>query len=445
MDISIFEEAALTENTNKQEPQPEISEMTSSPEPEAAQPETQEQEKTALVPTEPDVIEGEFIEIEPPEEIADPVPPKQKPYWLLIPLAFMLCLSYLGVSLLLPLLSPSATVTIIPVERTITTLAAIQVQGRMLAPLTLSQSQTIQATGHRHQNATSAYGTITFYNGLLTSQAIAAGTVLTGSDGVQIITDQAATIPAGNPPIYGQVTVSAHAVLAGSSENIPSYDINTACCATSVVAKNTQSFTGGANARDFLIVTRTDINTTVTSLLVTLSQSENAALQAQLQPNEQLIIPSCTPHVVSDHKPGDEAKQVAVTVSVTCSGIGYDAHQVYAHATQLLPSQANKTPGGDYRLMGDIQVTIVQGKVISPRQGIVSVLVQVTGTWVYQITSAIQQHLIHLIAGKSKQQALQTLLQFPGIRGAQITVKEENQTLPDDPRNIHITVVYRSA
>ncbi len=79
------------------------------------------------------------------------------------------------------------------------------------------------------------------------------------------------------------------------------------------------------------------------------------------------------------------------------------------------------------------------------RQGLVMLTVQVTGTWVYQITPDIQQHLTKLIAGKTKQQAIATLATFPGIAGVQISVKGGSQTLPEDPRNIHITVVYRSA
>src|SRR6266567_1394200 len=353
-----LEEMALTQHSNEQEQQPEPPETTASPEPEEAKPETQEQEITALIPAEPEVIEGEFVEIEPQETTEDHRPPKQKPYWLLIPFTILFCLVFVAASFLFPLLTPSATVTIIPVERNITLTTAIQVHGRELPALTLIQSTTAPATGIQHQDPTRAAGTITFYNGLLSSQTVAAGTIVTGNDGVQIITDQAARIPAGNPPSYGQVTVSAHAVLAGPKGNVPPYDINTACCATSVVAKNTQAFAGGAEARDFLEVTRTDINTAVTSLLLTLSESENAALQAQLHPGEELAVSACTPHVASNHKPGDEAKQVTVTVSETCSGIAYATHEVYRDATQLLTAQARTTLGAEYALLGDIQITI---------------------------------------------------------------------------------------
>ncbi len=141
MHTSALEEAALTEITN--EPQPETSEPTSAPEPET----------TALVRTEPDVIEGEVIEIAPPEPFDAHTPPKQKRYWLLIPLTILFCLIFLAASSLFPLLTPSATVTIIPVERNITLIAAIQVQGRELPLLTLMQSTSIPATGKRHQSA----------------------------------------------------------------------------------------------------------------------------------------------------------------------------------------------------------------------------------------------------------------------------------------------------
>jgi hypothetical protein len=430
MHTSIFEEEALTDNTI--EPQPET-------------PSTPEPETTALVPTEPDVIEGEVIELEPPESTEDRRPTKQKPYWLLIPLTIFLCLLFLAGSFLVPLFMPSATVTIIPVERTITMTAAIQVPGRAILPLTLMQNTTVPATGNRDQDATRATGTITFYNGLLTRQTIAAGTMVTGSDGVQVITDQAATIPAGNPPIYGQVTIPAHAVLTGESGNIPAYDINTACCATSVVAKNTKDFSGGQSQRDFVVVTRSDINTVVTSLLVTLSQSENAALQAQLRPGEALITQNCTPHVFSDHKAGDEAKDVSVTVSETCTGIAYSAHTLTQDATQLFTSDAIKKLGAHYTLFGDIHFTISHATAMKNGQQQAQMLVEVTGILVYQFTPTIQQQLIKRVAGKTKQQAVATLLSQPGIQGAQITTRGGNQTLPQNPGNITIVVVYRSA
>jgi len=68
MQTSAREETALPENTNEQGRQPEISDPTSTP----------EQEQTALVPTEPEVIEGEVVELEPQVRPEEDTPPKQK-------------------------------------------------------------------------------------------------------------------------------------------------------------------------------------------------------------------------------------------------------------------------------------------------------------------------------------------------------------------------------
>jgi len=85
--------------------------------------------------------------------------------------------------------------------------------GRVLNPLTLSQSQTVPTTGRGHQNAKQATGYITFYNGQLQGVTVPTGTLLTGSDGAQIATDQDAYIPPEGqtiPPTLGQTTASAH-------------------------------------------------------------------------------------------------------------------------------------------------------------------------------------------------------------------------------------------
>ncbi len=431
-----LEERELTEHSSEPEPEPET------PETPAPQPEP---ECTALVPTEPDVIEGEVIEIASPEPSEDDTPPTHKPYWLLIPCTILFCLLFVAASSLVPLLSPSATITILPAEKSLSLTVSMKVQGRELPSLTLMQSTTASATGKHHQPASHAAGTITFYNGLLTSQTVAAGTIFTSTDGVQIITDQAAVIPAGNPPSYGQVSVSAHAVFVGPQGNIPAYAINTACCATSVVAKNTGAFSGGAAAREYLVVTRTDINNAVTSLLVTLSQSENAALQAQLHPGEALITPSCTPYVASDHRPGDETQYVSVTVSVTCTGIAYAAHEVYADATQLLTAQAITTLGTTYSLIGDIHVTIVHATITDHTKGIATLALKMDATYLYQIRSTEKERLRTLLAGKPKQQAITTLLQFPGIQAASIRLAGGNATLPTDPHHIQIIVLYRGS
>src|SRR5207237_9532180 len=94
-----------------------------------------------------------------------------------------------------------------------------ELQRRLPPALTSSQSPTVQATGRGHQDARAASGTLIFYNGAFSPQTINAGTVYTGSSGVQVATDQTVTIPAASPPYLGQASITAHAVNPGSSGN----------------------------------------------------------------------------------------------------------------------------------------------------------------------------------------------------------------------------------
>src|SRR5258708_12605865 len=101
------------------------------------------------------------------------------------------------------------------------------------------------------------------------------------------------------PPYIGQVTVSAQAIHAGQRSNIQAGDINEQCCLPAVKAVNSQAFQGGQNARDYLVITRENIQNATSPLQPTLSQTEHPALQPHLHPNNQLTTPSSPPPVSS--------------------------------------------------------------------------------------------------------------------------------------------------
>src|SRR5216683_8093961 len=262
-----------------------------------------------------------------PDEAAPPLIDSQddqtkgaKPLPSFVLFLLLLCVFVLGDladTQLIAMLTPTVTVTIVPQTHTVSTIAdlpAAAIQAHPFAPLTLSLSQTVPATGTGHQNARQATGTLTFYNGLFTQQFVAQGTVFTGSDGVKIATTEPATIPAGNPTTgYGTVTVSAQALQAGSSGNIAAGEVNTTLALAVFVRNN--PFRNGQDARTFSIVTQADIQQVITQLTPQLLQSEQAALTAQLQAGEQLFSLACTPTRTVDHQPGDEATHVQVMVA----------------------------------------------------------------------------------------------------------------------------------
>ncbi len=331
---------------------------------------------------------------------------------------------------------PIATITIVPKSQTVTLTGTLQV-GRVLSILTISQSLTVTTTGKGHQDARSARGELTFYNGQFQSITIAAGTILTGASGIQIATDQDVTIPAGNPPSYGQASVSAHAITQGIKGNIPADDINQACCAASVLVKNSIEFTGGADERDFSTVSQQDINKLSAPLKTMVAQNMQSALQGQVNPNEQLQILPCIPTVTSDHAIGQEATAVKVTVSQTCSGVAYNRFELEQKATDVLTRQAVTKLGTGYNLLADATVRVTQANITRTTTPLVFLSFRAQGTWVYAVTQAEQQ-IKTAIAGKTKQQALRILQVLPGIK--RVSIAWDSATMPKDQTYIHFAI-----
>jgi hypothetical protein len=358
-------------------------------------------------------------------------------------------------SRVVPGLLPSATVTIVPISEAMHLTAAItavtgtpeedrqEVGARLLAVSTPAVAQTVPTTGRGHTAATHATGTVTFYNEATYPQTIASGTVLTGADGVQAVTETAALIPAGNPPRFGVVTVPAHAVLTGPGGNISAFDIGGLCCAAGVAVKNSVAFTGGQRARDFAAVAPRDVQQVAGPLATTLTQSAQQTLTAQVHPTEQVVGPErCMPSIHPDHPVGSEAIQVTVAVSVTCRGEVYDVQEARVLAATLLAQQAARTLGSSYEVIGDITTQITQVRTVDAHRGTLLVSVSAEGVWSYPVSETRLHHLPSLIAGIRVQEAKSLLLRMQGIRAVTITLSGGNgSTLPTNPDQITIRLL----
>jgi hypothetical protein len=436
------------------------------PEPETPIPDTQEPIQDVYIryvflepvadQDEQDIIDSTLIEPEPDTNI--PYKPTTQPFTptiqpltpeqardeqtsrhvglFMISLFLFLCLSSIALQLHFILNPPIATIILIPKSQAIALNATVQL-GRVLPPTTLSQEKTVATTGRGHQDARAATGTVTFYNGSNTEQTINAGTVFTGNDGIQVATDIDATIPAANLPVVGQATVPAHALTANAKGNIQAYDINLAV-SSDLTVKNLSNFSGGQDARDFQTVTKQDIANAAAPLKTTLAQSMQGALTGQLQSSEALVTPTCTPKISSDHQIGQEATQVHVTVSETCSDIAYNTQDLQSKATQLLTAQAVKKLGSGYSVLGDVQVTTTTA-IVTASHPIIAF--SCTGVWVYALSNQEQAFIKKMIAGKTTEKALQLLSSLPGIERVS-TSWDANTKLPKDVSSIHLAIFY---
>ena len=360
-----------------------------------------------------------------------------------------------------PVATLAATVTLVPETRTLSTRLTVtalstgtpdparqQVAARLLEVGSPLQSQSVPTTGTGHAPARMGEGTVTFYNAVPSAQTVAAGTILTGSDGVEIVTDAPAVIPAGNPPIEGEATVPAHATVIGPQGNIAPLDLNGLCCLAGVSVKNTMAFHEGQDAYDFPMVTQADIDQVAGPLVATLTAATQERLHAQVSPNERLTGQvQCQPAVTPDHPVGSNASQLTVSVQVTCHAETYDDEAVARLVTGTLMHNASTTLGSGYVLHGTISTTITAvGAPPHAKPGTLTLLVTGQGVWIYQIRTAEQARLSRLLAGLSRQAAIQVLQQQESGHLAAVHIQisglwASDTTLPADPARIRLVVV----
>ncbi len=315
---------------------------------------------------------------------------------------------------------------------------------RALPTMTLSQATTVRTSGTGHQDATPAHGLLTFYNGLPIEQAISAGTLLTSSTGVQVVTDEDAVIPAASLPVSGHVTISAHTLMVGPEGNIAAEALSMPCCRENVYVQNSSAFSGGQLARTFQSVTKHDVAAATALLTTSLQQSVQAAMQPQVRPGETLITPlPCQAKVSSDHAIGEEAAQVRVSLDDTCQGVVYQTQGMQQLLRPVLTQEVTHQLGiGSHLSSADVQSQVLHVQQQHSKGDTISMQVKATGTGIYQFTPEQMQHLKRVIAGKSRAEATRLLLAQPGVSTVSVEIKgRETETLPTEMSRIAVLVI----
>ncbi|HEY6540894.1 MAG TPA: baseplate J/gp47 family protein [Ktedonobacteraceae bacterium] len=354
-----------------------------------------------------------------------PLPRKSDPFTLgevleICLLVGTLCVSFMGIvwqCLAYPHTLVVLSTKALPAHIT-TTLA---LPTRTVAPVTLTRSATIATTGTGHQDAKAATGHVSFYNGSYVSQAINAGTVFTGGNGVQVALVQSVTIPAAIPPQFGEATVPATATHPGAAGNIPAYEI-TLALSNVLTVKNRTAFTGGRDARTNRAVAAQDLETVTTTVNDTLTHALATAFP--LQPGEVAIPTPCHATTTANHRVGDEATSVTVNTVKTCSAVAYRQDELTREATTAF---AHTKPAANYHIAGSVQASI---------QSVSTLSVAISGKWVYTFSPAYQQLLAQQIAGDTPTQARRVLLRTGVISYASIP-----SSLPPEAMYINFLVL----
>ncbi len=338
------------------------------------------------------------------------------------------------------LLTETTTIIIVPKSYRFTQhLTLSTVQSRIFPPLTLTQSKTVPATGKGHQPATQAHGVVTFYNTLPQEQTILAGTLLTASNGELFLTDSDVTIPAGTYAVNGQATVSATAQNYGQEGNSAAGAIHGLCCRAGILVLSS-SFSGGADERNYTMVTKLDIHSVVSTILPHLTESIQVMLQKQVQPGETLTPNQCSQKVSPDRNVGDEATKVTVMVSESCMAGAYTKSDFQAKVQQALAQQAGRTIGKDYilssyTLNSPLKTDMQQGKLVFAGT--------FQGRMIYEFRSQELTTLRQQLAGKTRQQAGAILSHLNGVEHVTFQLGK-NGNFPVDSAHINFLFVVEN-
>jgi hypothetical protein len=352
----------------------------------------------------------------------------------------------------LPTGQPAATVSITPANQVVSDsyvitgvasnpdAARLQITARTLTQ-TAQQQKTVTASGHNLTQGIAATGKLTFTNGSSAPFTVAAGTTFKKANGVVIVTNTSLVIPAAVPGVsFGTAAVSAHATTVGAAGNLPAQAISGTCCTSQnfITVVNNTPFTGGQDPKDYRFVQQGDVDAAANPLKQPLVQQAWGGVQKQMANGEQLMNGAqCTTSASTDQPVGDKGinvPQATVTVAVKCSGTVYNRQQMLDLVKGQLQKKVDANQGTGYALVGGMQTNM---KPQTPKDGMVSFIVDARGVWAYQFTDAQKQALAKQIAGKSVKDATALLQGQKGISKVQFS---GGDVLPADPAQIAIQV-----
>ena len=226
------------------------------------------------------------------------------------------------------------------------------------------------------------------------------------------------------------------------SGNIPADDINQACCATSVLGRNTQSFHGGQDERTYTTVTQKDIHNISTVLKTTACTQHHRSLTRPTTPRRSIT----TPTLYADCYQRSPARRGSNT------GQSHRIRNMQCNCIQQ-PGTSNKSDNiscdpGTTKSRSRIQPLWNRtsfghtGKRHQHNTPLVFLSFQASGTWIYGFTHTAQEQIKHLIAGKTTQQALTLLASLPGVEQASIRLTGfgDDTRLPKAAGYIHLTI-----
>lgn len=359
------------------------------------------------------------------------------------------------VGVLLAYILPTATVTLVPTERTI---AATLTYGLALpgtnyditvTPEAISHTavfeQTIPTTGERFEPDAPARGEVLFTNPTTQAIVVPRNTPLTGTNGVQYLTQEELNVPAADPfgaLSFGFGTVEVRAAIPGPDGNTAASTV-VGQLTSGVFYTNREAISGG-NTKRIAVVSPAD-----TAALADMAERD---LTGRAEQEFMALITEPTRLVPGSLKVGDvkmefsheelvDATEISVRATLTVEGQTFDPSSLDEQARDEAGRRLAAEAGGGVILLGP-SVEIGTPVPLNDEQTAFSIDAQ--GVVRSVITDEEREALIDSLVGKDLDEAEQLVAAMPNV--ARYRIEEQPSWLPSrmPPIASHIEVLVTS-
>ena len=356
------------------------------------------------------------------------------------------------VAWILSYLLPTATLTLVPVENTISSdlTYGVAMPGTnydiKIDPVSVSHTSTfdkqISTTGERFVPDGTAEGKVLFTNATLQAVTIPSGTALLGKNGITYNTQQAIEIPAADPfgsLSFGSASVSVAAATAGQDGNTGAGTIVGQL--TTGIYFNNQGAIAGGTVKRIAVVSQADVDAlkqaAISDLATRAPQEFAQSLDKSLEfvPNSQS---TSAPTIEYSLQPGQDGTVVSIHAAQTVSAEQFDPAKLNALAKDAAARQLAAKAGPNVIILGD---TVTIGDPVALPGGL-SFTRHATAQTRAVINADEQNSLEHEIVGKSKAEVARIIASMNDVKSYNLVIKSSwlKQGMPEVLSHIKIVV-----
>ena len=347
---------------------------------------------------------------------------------------------------------PTATVTIVPVEKSISAdlVYGLATPGNTydvsIQPVSITHTTSfdkdIPSTGERFEPDGTATGNILLTNPLLNPVTVPSGTAFAGKNGLSYIVQKDVTVPAADPfgsLSFGSATVAVAAASAGDQGNTDAGTI-VGQLDSGIFYNNRDAITGGSMKR-IAVVSQADIDALKQAAETNLAGRIDQEFQASIEPGMQLVPNTQTttdPTFQYSLKAGQDGTDVSVHSTQTVTGEVFDPGKLNALAKDEAARQLAAKAGPNEIILGD---TVTIGDPVALPGGL-SFSRHATARTRAVVSADEQKSLEKQIIGKGESDAQAIIQSMTDVASYRISIKPTwlPQRMPELDSHIKIVV-----